>query len=331
MKRSDAIEEVRRICRFKHYALATEDNYAHWVGRFFDWLKVHHAEVAETPEARMEGFLSMLAVKHNVAASTQNGAFAALLFFYRHVMKQEPGNVDALRAKRPRFLRHAPPREEVLKILSAVRDSPAYPFRLILFMMYGCGLRVSEPVSIRIRDLDFGQKRVIIRQAKGAKDRMVPIPEMLIGPLQQQVQAARAVWRRACAQGVPVQLPHLLGRKYKKAGAEFGWWWLFPMEKGCNDPRSGEWVWWHCLESGVQRALKEACGRAKAVAAITPHHLRHAWATHAIDAGSHIRDVQAILGHKSLETTMVYVHPEPERVKSPLEVMGNLRLMGGAA
>lgn len=306
MKRSEAIEAIKDLCRLKHYSLATEQNYSHWVGRFFLWLQRHHGEVADTPAARMEGYLTALA-KENVSASTQNQAFSAILFFYRHVMKQEPGKVDALRAKRPKFLRHAPPREEVLKVLSAVRDSPAYPFQLILFLLYGCGLRVSEPLGVRIRDLDLGNRRMIIRQAKGSKDRMVPIPELLIPAIQRQIQASRTVWQRSVAEGVPVQLPGQLGRKYRNAGHEFGWWWLFPMENGCVDPRT------------------------KVDTTITPHHLRHAWATHVIDDGARIRDVQEILGHKSLETTMIYVHDEIERVKSPLDATKTLRLMGGAA
>jgi site-specific recombinase XerD len=212
-----------------------------------------------------------------------------------------------------------------------VRDSPAYPFQLILFLLYGCGLRVSEPLGVRIRDLDLGNRRVIIRQAKGSKDRMVPIPPLLIPAIQQQIQAARTVWQRAVAEGVPVQLPGQLGRKYRNAGHEFGWWWLFPMENGCVDPRTKVRVWWHCLESTVQRAMKQACQRAQVDTTITPHHLRHAWATHVIDDGARIRDVQEILGHKSLETTMIYVHDEIERVKSPLDAAKTLRLMGGAA
>lgn len=318
MKRSEALAEISRICKFKHYALTTEDTYIHWTSRFFTWLQKNHSEFPEEPSARMEGFLSDLA-RSDVSAATQNQAFSALLFFYRNVMKQEPGNVNALRAKRSIYLRHAPSREDVKKLLTAVEDSPQYPFRLIACMLYGCGLRVSEPLGIRIRDIDLGNKRVIIRQAKGAKDRMVPIPEILIEPIQIQIAAARAVWHRAVSWTVPVKLPHQLGKKYKSSGGEFAWFWLFPMPSSCIDPRSGDRVWWHCLPTGVQKSLRKAGAAAGISGMIRPHDLRHSWATHAHDAGASIRDIQEILGHNSLETTMIYVHTEIERVASPLQ------------
>lgn len=321
MKKHDALEALRTFCQLKHYALTTEEKYLHWTGRFFDWLAVHHAEVVETPAARMEGFLTDLA-KRDVAAATQNQAFSAILFFYRHVMQQEPGNVNALRAKRPAFIRHAPPRADVAAILSAVEDTPQYPFRLILFLIYGCGLRVSEPLEIRIRDLDLANKRVIVRQAKGSKDRMVPVPDCLMDSLALQISAARVVWQRAKVQNVQAKLPHQLGKKYKSYGKEFAWFWLFPMPNSCAEPRTGERVWWHCLPSYVQKAMRLASRHAGLGGSATPHHLRHAWATHAHDAGASIRDIQAILGHKSLETTMIYVHDEIERVESPLKSLG---------
>jgi site-specific recombinase XerD len=320
MKRAEALAEISRICRFKHYSLNTEETYCHWTGRFFSWLAAHHDEVGPEPSQRMEGFLSDLA-RQDVAAATQNQAFSAILFFYRHVMKQEPGRVDSLRAKRPQFLRHAPPQADVVRLLNAVENTPIYPFKLIACMLYGCGLRVSEPLEIRIRDLDLGNKRVIIRQAKGAKDRMVPIPDCLIPAIQNQIQAARVVWQRAVSQGIPAKLPSQLGRKYRSAGSEFAWFWLFPMPSACTDPRGGQKVWWHCLPTGVQKALRKAGNSAGINGLIRPHDLRHAWATHAHDSGASVRDLQEILGHKSLETTMIYVHTEIERVSSPIEAL----------
>jgi site-specific recombinase XerD len=320
MKLTEAMAEIGRICKMKHYALATEENYLHWNRRFFLWLAENHRATGEEPAARMEGFLSDLA-RQDVSAATQNQAFSALLFFYRNVMKQEPGNVNALRAKRSQYMRHAPPVDDVRRILTAVEDTALYPFRLISCFLYGCGLRVSEPLGIRMRDLDLANKRVIIRQAKGAKDRMVPIPDCLLPAIRSQQTAARAVWLRAQQQGVPVKLPHQLGRKYKSAGMEFAWFWLFPMPSSCADPRSGERVWWHCLPTGVQKALRKAGQAAGVSGMVRPHDLRHAWATHAHDAGASVRDLQAILGHNSLETTMIYVHTEIERVRSPLQIL----------
>jgi len=314
----EAISEITRICKMKAYAFSTENTYIHWTGRFFDWLKKHHREHPDTAAARMEGFLSDLA-RTDVSASTQNQAFSALLFFYRNVMSDDPGEVNALRARKSTFLRHAPAKANVLRILTEVRDTPTYPFRLIIFMIYGIGTRVSEPLGIRIRDIDLAKKRLILRQAKGNKDRMVPIPDCLLAPIHKQITAARAVWERSVAQGVPVKLPHKLGKKYKSAGKEFAWFWLFPAANSCICRRSQMRVWWHCMPDGVQDSLRQACRDAGLPGEATPHDLRHCWATHAHDDGASIRDIQEILGHNSLETTMIYVHTEIERVTSPLQ------------
>ncbi len=315
------MQKVREACRFRHYSLATEANYAHWTGRYAGWLAKHHAELPEDSAKRMEAFLTALA-QDNVSAATQNQAFHAIRFFYTQVLRVELGNVDALRAKRPKFLRHAPPRDVVRRVLGAVTDTPHYPYRLILFLIYGCGLRVSEPLGIRRRDIDLETRRVVIREAKGFKDRMIQIPEALMPAIKRQIRAARDVWEDACRENVPVKLPNQLGRKYRRAGFEWDWFWLFPASGPCDDPRTGEKVWWHCLPEGVQKALRRATRRVGVGGSITPHHLRHAWATHAHDDGASLRDLQAILGHKSLETTMVYVHPGAERVTSPIETLG---------
>lgn len=320
MTKTNAITELKRILRTRHYALSTTENYIHWLGRFFDWLS-DHRDSADSPRERMEGFLSDLA-KTNVAAATQNQAFNALLFFYREVIKNEPGDVNALRARRPKFVRHAPSRDQVRALLSSVQDTPVYPYKLILSLIYGCGLRVNEPLNLRVRDLDFSSGRIVIRQAKGGKDRLVIMPRTLIEPLRQQIEAGKAVYSRAIDLQIPAKLPHRLSAKYQKAGLQHTWWWVFPAAHPCIDPtdESGTTqVWWHCLDSGVQKAMRAASIRAGLPGAISPHHLRHAWATHAADAGASARDIQAILGHKSLETTMQYIHPEIERVISPLE------------
>ena len=318
MKLSQAEADLIASLRLKHYSLATERTYVHWLRRFFGWLRSNAWAV--TPQQRMEGFLTSLA-QSDVAAATQNQAFSSILFFYREVLSVDPGPVDALRAKRPQFLRHAPSREAVAKLLGAVRDTPSNPFRLIVSMLYGCGLRISEPLSIRIRDLDLSQHRIIIRQAKGAKDRTVNIPETLFPAIQNQIEASRVVWKRSRQHDIPVQMPNRLDLKYPSAAKEFGWFWLFPMANSCLDPRDGRRVWWHCLPKVVQDAVRSASIRAGLDCRIRPHDLRHAWATHAHDAGASVRDIQEILGHKDLTTTMIYVHPDPERVRSPLDLL----------
>lgn len=322
MTKTQAITELQRIMRMRHYALSTRENYTHWLGRFLDYLRVNR-DLPLAPAVRMEAFLSDLA-KSRCSASTQNQAFNALLFFYRNILKTDPGKVDALRARRPKFARHAPSRDQVRAMLDEVRNTPVYPFHLIVSLLYGCGLRVSEPLNLRVRDIDFSKGRIVIRQAKGAKDRVVTIPPSLVAPLRSQIDAARRVFDRAVAAGVPVKLPNRYASKNPSATRQLAWFWIFPAANPCADPddETGKsLVWWHCLDTGVQKAMREACTRAKLSGVITPHHLRHAWATHAIDAGANIRDVQEILGHKSLETTMQYVHAEIERVASPLETL----------
>lgn len=322
MTKNQALTELRRVLTMRHYALSTRENYAHWTGRFLDYLR-RHRSLPLAPAARMEAFLSDLA-RSRVSAATQSQAFNAILFFYRHVLGTDPGRVDALRARRPKFARHAPSRDQVRAMLNEMRNSFVYPYALIARLLYGCGLRVSEPLGLRVRDVDFGKNRLVIRQAKGGKDRVVTIPPSLVEPLRRQIIVAKAVYDRAMAAGVPVQLPNRYGSKNPAAGRQFAWFWVFPAANPCADPHdeTGEaLVWWRCLDTGVQKAMREACARAGLPGVLTPHHLRHAWATHAIDAGASIRDVQEILGHKSLETTMQYVHSQIERVLSPLETL----------
>lgn len=322
MKKTEALNELKRIMRAKHYSLATLDCYSHWVGRFFGWLSAH-PHVGIEPRERMEGFLSDLA-RTNCAAATQNQAFNAILFFYRRVMGTEVGEVNALRARRPQFVRHAPTRDQVRALLAAVEDTPTYPYRLILSLLYGCGLRVSEPLNLRLRDIDLGRSRLVIRQGKGGKDRMVGIPATLGEAIRRQIEVATVAHGRALAAGVPVKLPNRLSEKYRRAGQQLAWFWLFPAAGSCVDPadETGQRrVWWHCLPAGVQKAMRAASERAGLPGVLSPHHLRHAWATHAADAGASVRDIQAILGHRSLETTMQYVHPEVERVVSPLDTL----------
>ncbi len=320
MTASEAIAAVKDVIRRKHLALATERTYTHWLADFFRFLADAKAVPVE-PAARMEAYLTMLA-NRQVAATTQNQAFNALLFFYREVLKTEPGQVQALRAKTPSRLRHAPTVEEVRAVLSALRDSPNYPFRLIGSLLYACGLRVSEPLNFRIKDIDLSANRVIVRGAKGGKDRVISLPLGLRDAMGRQIAAARVVHARAVSQGIPVKLPDQLGTKYPSYGFAFPWFWLFPAPTNCPDPRTGKPVWWRCHEAAIQGAVRRAAQAAGIPGTLTPHHLRHAFATHAVDAGVSVRDVQAVMGHASLETTMIYVHESSDRLISPFDRIG---------
>ena len=203
----------------------------------------------------------------------------------------------------------------------AVRDSGGYPTRLICLLLYGCGLRVTECVSIRLKDLDLDKARLTMVQGKGKKDRFINIPPSLIPMLRLQVQAAESIHSKAKAMGIPAKLPHRYAEKNPSSQFQRRWAWLFPMLAPCDDPRGGGRVWWHCLSGVVQSAMRAANKRA-GTEGITPHHLRHAWATHARDMGARVEDIQEALGHKDIKTTLRYIHPDAERVPSPIETMG---------
>lgn len=265
----------------------------------------------------MEAFLTDLALQ-GVSVSTQNQAFSALLFFYRHALKVQLGKIDSLRAQRPSGLRHCPARDEVIHLLSQVADTQGYPTRLIVHLIYACGLRVCEPLNLRIKDLDLAQRRLYIHQSKGNKGRVVPFPECLNAALERQLALAKALAIQDVAQRVPVALPGLLGIKYPYAQFSERWGWLFPARSLCRDRRANKIVRWRCHETNVQRAVRAAADRC-GLRGLTPHHLRHGFATHALQDGAFVRDLQVVLGHTHLETTMNYLHPEAGRVTSPLK------------
>jgi len=307
---------VQLTCKRKRMSINTEKSYTYWVrhyGLFLRQLK----SPPELPELKMEAFLSHVAAL-GVSASTQNQAFNSLLFFYRDCMKVDLGPVNALRARQPVCLPDCPTPEEVNQLLRTVQDTHGYPTRLIVHLLYACGLRVCEPLNLRLKDLDLSTCHLRIRQAKGNKDRVVPFPTCLADPLGRQLKLATAVAAEDRAKGIPVTLPGLLVKKYPRAGFSERWAWLFPSRSTCYDPRSGQRVRWRCHEANVQRSLKQAAFRCH-LDGITPHLLRHSYATHALHRGAFVRDVQAVLGHKNLETTMRYLHTQASRVASPLQ------------
>lgn len=313
MNTKEALASVRNVMRRKHLALSTERCYCEWLVRFFTFCGLH-PEIADRRK-KIEAFLSELACD-GCAASTQNQAFNAVLFFTREVLGIDIGDINALRAKRPAFIRVAPTRDEVQRLLAAVKDTHGYPTRLICYMLYGCGLRVSEPLNLRIRDVQIEESRIIIRQAKGGKDRMVALPCQLSEMLRVQLVAARATWEQDKANGVPVALPGRLGIKYPHAAFSWQWAWVFPSRTTCACPRTRKTVRWRCHEANVQRTVAAAARPLGLM--VTPHHLRHAYATHCINAGASVRDVQSAMGHANLETTMGYITPDALRVRSPL-------------
>jgi integron integrase len=316
MKLELALSKLRETLRLRHLALKTEESYTGWLVRFSRFVVERCSD--GTPTAKMEAFLTQLA-RQGVAASTQNQAFCALLFFYREVLKVEVGEVNALRAKTPVRLRYAPEQQEVKLVLENAQDVGGYPTRLILKLLYGCGLRVCEPLNLRLADVLLSESRLIVRSAKGGKDRVVAIPCSLALELEAQMAVARAVANADRIAGIPVKIPGLLAKKYPHWQFSAKWAWLFPARGTCTDPRSGTIVRWRCHEANVQRALKAAA--LPLGLDMSPHHLRHAYATHALNRGGNVRAIQEALGHKHLDTTMVYVHAEALSVASPLDAL----------
>jgi len=310
-----AIRLMRELCARRHFSINTEKSYVHWLGRYGSFLKDSKLKDL-TAEGKMEAFLTHLALS-GISGSTQNQAFNALLCFYRDVLKVELGPVNSLRAKQSASIRHCPAQEEVSQLLSVVSDIYNYPTRLIVHLLYACGLRVSEPLNLRIKDLDLKQSRLYIHQSKGKKGRVVLFPRCLADPLEHQLVKAKAVAAHDHAAQIPVPLPGLLAKKYPWAARAERWAWLFPSHTTCRDPRTGQQVRWRCHEGNVQRAVKAAASRCR-LEGLTPHLLRHAFATHALQGGAFVRDLQVVLGHNHLDTTMLYLHTEAGRVASPL-------------
>ena len=219
--RADVLNSIRLKIRMLHLAYSTEEAYCGWVGRYYDFCLT--LPKAWPPERKAEAFLTYLAVKAGVAARTQNQALSALLFLYSNVMGKPLGNIDALRAKRPFHERTSPSSEQVRALRLAVQDRPNLPARLMVDLLYGCGLRVSEPLELRVKDVLWSENQLVIRAAKGGKDRRVPIPACCAGPLRVQMEVARHVWEsdRKHSPAVGVNLPHQLARKYP--GAPFLW------------------------------------------------------------------------------------------------------------
>jgi integrase len=319
--RSEVVAEARARIRAMHLAYTTEDVYCGWIARYYD-----HCQTLDPglpPESKAEAFLTYLALKRRVAAMTQNQAFSAVLFLYKEVLRKPLGNVDALRANKPTYQRVSPSREQVRVFRAAVEDTYMTPARLIVDMLYGCGMRVSEPVELRIKDVlwdEGAHGQFLLRGAKGGKDRRVPIPRCCVETLRQQIDRARKVWEwdQANASDVGVALPFSLATKYPRAPFQWQWFWVFPAENHCVDPRTGKTIRFHILTDCIQRAVLKAAQKVELDGFLTPHVLRHAYATHSRESLDSLRQ---LLGHSSLETTAGYLHPVVERASNPLDDM----------
>ena len=306
--------------RARHYSRRTEKAYLGWIRRFISFNGGRDPH--ELGARDVAQFLSMLAVRGNVAASTQNQAFSGLLFLYREVIGIELTGLDeTIRAKRPQRIPQVLTPAEVQSILRHLDGAPL----LMASLMYGAGLRVLECARLRVKDVDFSRNEIAVRDGKGRKDRVSVLPGRLADPLQAQLARARRQHEADLSGGAgSVDLPDALARKYPRAAWEWPWQWIFPAARAYVDRRSGERRRHHLHESVVQKAFRDAVRAAGIAKAASCHTLRHSFATHLLENGYDIRTIQELLGHSDVATTMIYTHVlnrGGRGVRSPFDLM----------
>jgi integron integrase len=311
------LDEMRHVLRRHHYAYRTEQSYLSWVKRYILFHDKQHPRTMGQPE--VEAFLTHLAVNRKVSASTQNQAMNAILFLYKRVLEIELPWLDGVQpAKRGKHLPVVLTREEVRAAFARL-DGRNW---LVASLLYGTGLRIMEALRLRVQDIDFSRHQILVRQAKGAKDRVTILPEQLVDPLHQQFAKARAIHETDLAEGFGrVYLPFALARKYPTAECEWCWQYVFPATRRGIDPYSGVERRHHLHEKVIQRAVKTAIRSAGITKPASCHTLRHSFATHLLEDGYDIRTVQELLGHKDIRTTQIYTHvmnKGANAVRSPL-------------
>lgn len=299
------LDQVRAKLRLLHYAIRTEEAYVDWIRRYI--LFHHKRHPREMGATDIEAFLTHLAVDGKVAASTQNQALAALLFLYQKVLEIELPRLDAIRAKRPKRLPVVLSTDEVRAVLDRMTGIP----RLMAELMYGSGLRLLETCRLRIKDLDFARGQIVVREGKGDKDRVVPLPKRVEASLHAQIERVKEVHRDDVQAGHGrVWLPSALREKYPQADRALGWQYLFPSTRLSIDPRDtvAEKRRHHIHENVPQKAMRNAVLAAGIAKPASCHSLRHSFATHLLEGGGDIRTVQELLGHQDVSTTMIYTH-----------------------
>jgi len=312
------LDQVRQEIRLRHYSIRTEQAYVAWIKRFILFHRNKHPRKMGKPE--VEAFLTDLAVRQKVSASTQNQAFNSLLFLYREVLGVQTNEAfNAVRAKKPKRLPVVMTPEEVSRVLDQLEGT----HELLARLLYGSGLRLMEVLRLRVKDIDFQTNQIIVRDGKGAKDRVTILSESIKPALQKQLQRVKLIYQADLEKRLGgVSMPQALARKYPNAPREWPWQYVFPASKISIDPRTGQNLRHHLHESNLQKAVKTAAGISGIDKPVSCHTFRHSFATHLLENGYDIRTVQELLGHKDVSTTMIYTHVlnrGPMGIKSPLD------------
>ncbi len=312
------LDQMREALQTQHYSIRTEESYVDWARRFILFHNKRHPKDMGAPE--IEAFLTYLAVERKVAASTQNQALSALLFLYREVLHQELASIDSVRARKPKHLPTVLIKGEALRVLNGMSGTP----QLMAKLLYGSGLRALECARLRVKDIDFEQRLIVVRDGKGEKDRISMLPDNVSAPLQEHLARVRQLHAKDLADGYgAVYLPYALDVKYPNAEREWAWQYVFPAKGLSKDPRDDNIVRRHHMsESTLQKAVQSAARLAGIQKPVGCHTFRHSFATHLLESGYDIRTVQELLGHADVRTTMIYTHVLNRgglAVKSPLD------------
>lgn len=317
---SELLNQVRGVMRVRRYSLQTEKTYIYWMKKYIFFHDVRHPK--EMGANEVGAFLTHLAVDENVAATTQNQAMFALLFLYKEVLGVEINGLGGkfTSAKQSTRVPVVLTREEVSAVLSHLSGVNW----IMANLLYGAGLRLKECLRLRVKDLDFGYKQIIVRDGKGGKDRFTILPDKLVEPLQIHLKSVKNLHDDDLRAGLGAALmPFAFDGKYSNAAREWKWQYVFPSTKLSRDPRTGKTGRHHLSESGLQKAVKSGLDKAAVEKHASCHTLRHSFATHLLQNGSDIRTIQDLLGHKELTTTMIYTHVLQNNrlgVRSPLDI-----------
>ncbi len=313
------LDQLSDQLRIKHYSLRTEHSYTSWARQYILFHNKRHPRDMGANE--INAFISHLALEKKVAASTQNQALSAILFLYRHVLKIEPDEtvINAVRPQKPKHVPTVLSKQEAKKVIENMQGI----YRLMAQLLYGSGLRLMEVLRLRVKDLDFANHQIIVRDGKGENDRITMFPDILLEPLRLHLNQVKALHEKDLFEGYgTVYLPYALEKKYPNANRQWVWQYAFPAADRSTDPVTGIKQRHHIHETSLQKAVKQAARLAKIDKLVSPHTFRHSFATHLLQNGYDIRTVQELLGHKDVKTTMIYTHVLQRgglAVRSPLD------------